>query len=125
MASDGQSLLASDLGHLRQVLHAERDVLDVHINRIREALLRNHRDQLLAHFLDPVLSRAVGWDRVACQQRDGGGLWDLQGQLPGDPGLSQLGVHRQSVAGLELEGRGPVREHLGDDRPAERHHVFL
>jgi len=44
-------------------------------------------------------------------------LWHVFGEAPGQAEQAQLRVDREPVAALSLEGRGPVREHLGGERP--------
>src|SRR4029450_3318606 len=64
-------------------------------------------------------SRIAAAHGGARDERDRTRLRRLLGELPGQAGLSELGIDREPVPGLELERRRPVLGHLLHERPAQ------
>jgi hypothetical protein len=106
-------------------LTGERDVFDIDVHRVDEALFGRSGDQLFARDLDPGRSVELSGHRVAREQRDPARLGNHVGQASSQTGLPQLGLDRQAVTRLELDGRGAVPSRLRQQRHAELDHLFV
>ena len=104
------------LGHFRQVLERERDVLHVHVDLIRQGLGRGCGDQFVAGGTDPSVARQSHRNGVTCEERHRARLRDGLGKRTRQARLPELRVDRQPVARLQLHRRRPMSGHLLGDR---------
>jgi hypothetical protein len=102
-----------------QVRSGECDLIHEDIHRVAQALPGRGRDQLVARHTEPGLCRHAFGYRVPGEEGDRRRLGGLFRQSPGKPGLAQLGLEREPVAGLELQSRGAVSRHLVKQWDAE------
>ena len=125
VTSERQARRRGRLGHRRQVVERERDVLDVDVHGVGQPLGRGRGDQLGAGDLDPRRALHALRDRVAREQRHGAGLRRLVGEPAREARLAQLALDREPVPGLQLERRRPVLGHLPHERATEREDLLV
>ena len=87
VASHGEPVLLGGVCDTPEIVHGERDVLDVDVHGVDQVLVGRGRDQLVADKADPARALHPIGDRVAREERHRGGLRDRTRELAGKPGL--------------------------------------